>query len=144
MNNYRENSWEWAAYRAATRYEIGMPTEITTTYRELFESGMIPILARVAWTELENNATGWSLDDQIRLMAGKQHDYGHGNILKFGRRGVEVRLWDKIARYDNLVRRGVDPENETLNDTLVDIVGYVIIWLMLGDNTFTMPLADDL
>jgi hypothetical protein len=76
-------------------------------------------------------------------MAGKQHDYGHGNIAKFGQMGVLVRLWDKIARYNNLVRRNADAVNESLQDTLIDMIGYVVIYQMLALGTFMFPLEAD-
>ncbi len=88
------------------------------------------------------------------LIASKQHDYGHENIAKFGTEGLKVRLWDKVARYENLKRRHVDrtlevnpsafvPLNESIEDTLDDIVGYCIIGAMVERGTFYLSLAAD-
>lgn len=141
---YDQNSWERAAINVIVQHEIDVPTSGKADYSRLFDSGMFAIMARTAWQELRDRGFDWTLEDQIKLLSSKQHDYGHDNILKFGTQGVLVRLWDKIARYQNLVRRGVDPENETVADTLVDMIGYCVIWHMLKNGTFTNQLHSDL
>lgn len=73
----------------------------------------------------------------------KQHDYGHRNILTFGFIGVAVRLCDKIARMENLLKRGGTAQNEALTDTYLDIVGYAAIALMLDDGSFELELEHD-
>lgn len=141
---YQQGTWERAAVDVIVQHELECSYGHPTPYREMFDNGMIMPLARRAWGELNEDAHWWTLDSQLELLASKQHDYGHQNILKFGEHGVLVRLWDKIARYENLVRRGVDPANESLHDTLIDIIGYCIIWQMLKNNTFGYPLECDL
>jgi hypothetical protein len=79
----------------------------------------------------------------IATLCRKQHDYGHGNINRFGIYGVIVRLSDKIERLDNLRSKQVKPQNESIQDTLTDIVGYCVIALMLMDETFNLNLGDD-
>jgi len=75
------------------------------------------------------------------LIIRKQHDYGHGNILKFGRFGVTVRMSDKLERRINLEKRGGGPAvEESLEDTSLDLAGYSIIDLMLADGTFLLDL----
>jgi hypothetical protein len=85
----------------------------------------------------------FDMDNMHRLLVGKQHDYGHGNILHFGLRGVAVRLCDKIARMENLNRRGGGTVHEALTDTYVDILGYAAIALMLKDGSFELELSQD-
>ena len=143
-HDYVENSWEWAVSRIIVHHELEFPMGQHAAYKDLFRKGMYTVLARAAWDDIREAGIEWEGADMITLLAGKQHDYGHGNILEFGQQGVLVRLWDKIARYDNLMRRGVDPENESLIDTLKDIIGYCVIWLMLANNTFMLPLAADM
>ncbi len=77
------------------------------------------------------------------LLASKQHDYGHGNITAFGLQGVLVRLSDKIERLINLKSKIGKAKNESLTDTLRDIVGYCVIALMLNDETFNLDLGDN-
>lgn len=83
----------------------------------------------------------WSPTDMVNLLVKKQSDYGHGNIITFGRFGTLVRLSDKIERLKNLTMRKVDPQNESVQDTLLDIVGYCVISRMLEDKTFNLELA---
>ena len=143
-HDMQPDTWEWAAMRIIVGNELDMHTGTRTKYEQLFGSGMWIPLARTAWAELKNNDNEWTAEEMVALLASKQHDYGHENILKFGTQGVQVRLWDKIARYNNLRRRGVEPENEGLTDTLKDMIGYCVLLLMLQNNTFTLPLSGDL
>lgn len=144
VTGWKDDSWEHAASRIIVQHEIDLEFSGKSDYQKLFDSGMFAVLARTAWQELRDKGFKWDIEDQINLLASKQHDYGHGNILKFGVDGVLVRLWDKIARYQNLVRRGVEPENETVADTLVDMIGYCVIWHMLKNGTFTRQLQADM
>lgn len=83
----------------------------------------------------------WSLLDQHELLCGKQNDYGHGNILKFGMFGVVVRASDKAERLKNLTALGgVRPSNESVMDTFFDVVGYAVIARMLKAETFELEL----
>lgn len=77
------------------------------------------------------------------LVSRKQHDYGHENILAFGAMGVVVRLSDKVARYQNLVHMLVKPSNESVEDTLLDMLGYATIAQMNVDGTFLRKLGED-
>lgn len=106
---------------------------------------------KMAWNVLAQRAR-WDLDDWdenafLALLARKQHDYGPENILKFGQEGLNVRLWDKVARYENLKKRqimlGGQSLNESVEDTLTDIIGYVVVKQMLANGTFTKPLLAD-
>ena len=48
-----------------------------------------------------------------------------------------VHLWDKVSRYRSLVEKGsTEPNFESVEDTLKDIIGYAIIGLhILEDET---------
>ena len=83
----------------------------------------------------------WDPEDMHDILVAKQKDYGHGNINRFGVVGVAVRLSDKIERIVNLTEKGIDPENESLKDSWIDIVGYSCIACMLEAGSFTMELA---
>lgn len=85
----------------------------------------------------------FSLTEMHKLLVGKQHDYGHANILHFGTVGVAVRLCDKIARLQNLLRRGGEAKHEALTDTYMDILGYAVIAIMLMDGSFELELEQD-
>ena len=84
------------------------------------------------------------VQEQLKeLMIKKQIDYGHKNITEFGEYGVLVRVNDKIARLKNLMKNPGDiiPENESIDDTWMDIANYAIIVLMLRQGIFELPLV---
>lgn len=94
----------------------------------------------------------WDSAKMAQLLAYKQHDYGHGNIMRFGLKGIVVRLTDKYERLANLqftkdfLEDGgtVAPlVNETIADTLHDIIGYCVVGLMVLDDTFKLSLGED-
>jgi hypothetical protein len=80
-------------------------------------------------------------------VAKKQRDYGPNNVSKFGVAGLVVRIHDKIARLDNLLsskRNGINSvQNETVFDTLLDIVGYSTVALLWVNDWFLTPMASD-
>jgi hypothetical protein len=103
------------------------------------------------WVEIACEAIGelrerneWSVEKMTALLISKQRDYGHQNILQGGLFGVAIRLSDKIERYANLQRKvSTDsPRNESIIDTLLDMVGYCVIAEMLNDGSFILDLAD--
>lgn len=82
-------------------------------------------------------------EDLHSLLCRKQHDYGHKNIDNFGLIGVAVRICDKMARAENLLKRDSNAvKDETVADTYLDIIGYAVIALMLQNETFYLELED--
>jgi len=73
----------------------------------------------------------WDLDglfDEISLMMKSRHEkYGTGNIAKHGPAGILVRMDDKFQRLSN---GSQNFDDETIEDTLNDIIGYALIWKM--------------
>lgn len=81
------------------------------------------------------------------ILVKKQMDYGHENIKRFGRIGLIVRIQDKVARLENLVSKGVDddgPQNESLLDNVIDVMGYSAIGIMWERGEFLLPLRNPL
>ena len=76
------------------------------------------------------------------LLRGKMEDYGWDNIRRFGKDGLIVRLHDKVARLENLGRNKAVPNNESVLDTLDDIVGYCLIACMVETDEWELPLED--
>jgi hypothetical protein len=138
-----EGTWQWAAERIIRTHDLDVPSKLNADYRRLFDNDQHIQIARLAWSQLNGGETKWTVEQQVELLASKQHDYGCENVLKFGVEGIRVRLWDKISRYYNLLKRGVDPVNETLADTLKDMVGYCVLHVMVQQNQFTLPLSGD-
>ena len=80
------------------------------------------------------------------LVIRKQRDYGPKNIMNSvvaPELSIAVRLNDKLARLANLVQSGKIPNNESLRDTWVDIIGYGLVGLMVHDDTFLKPLEEE-
>jgi len=75
-----------------------------------------------------------------KILIKKQRDYGPENIARFGRKGLLVRLHDKVARLENLSAQGSSPENEAVVDTYLDIIGYCAIGIMWETKQFLLPL----
>lgn len=86
----------------------------------------------------------YSYKNQIKTtLVKKQRDYGSKNIEKFGINGIVIRIHDKIARLENLLNKNSFAENEPLQDTLLDIVGYSIIAVMWNNNYFMAPMVGE-
>jgi hypothetical protein len=89
--------------------------------------------------------TDWQVDalsvyeKLFDILVSKQNDYGPDNIRRSPGgplNGLTVRLYDKIARLNNLLETGATPENESLRDTFIDIANYGVIGVMILDDTF--------
>lgn len=76
------------------------------------------------------------------LIIRKQRDYGSDNIMRFGRLGLLVRVHDKIARLENLAARGTKPNNESIVDNYLDVIGYCTVAIMFERGWFTLPLQE--
>ncbi len=77
------------------------------------------------------------LDEAGNLLLRKQMDYGPTNISKApggALNGLRVRMHDKIARINNLIDKGVDPQNESLRDSFIDLLNYSAIAIMVLEN----------
>ena len=76
-------------------------------------------------------------DNVTQILLKKNQDYG-GASFDLGLNGNMVHLWDKVSRYRSLISKGgQNPNFESLEDTLKDIIGYAIIGLHIleDDNT---------
>lgn len=67
--------------------------------------------------------------DVVELILKKNADYGDDNIKAFGEVGLLVRLSDKFARLKNI--HGKNFQNESIEDTIDDIIGYALILKLL-------------
>jgi hypothetical protein len=82
----------------------------------------------------------WSiLDTAGNLLISKHHDYGPKNIAHSpggALNGLRVRMWDKVARINNLIDSNVAPSNESLRDSFLDLLNYSAIAMMVLDKTW--------
>lgn len=106
--------------------------------------------------------TGWRPDqnNMVATLIRKQKDYGPENISRFGNIGLLIRMHDKIARLENIYSKcewdfnkaiAVNAvSDETIIDTLMDIVGYAAIAIMWsttdqqGNRSFLYPMTTEL
>ena len=80
-------------------------------------------------------------EEVAAVVCKKQADYGSENIAKFGRDGILVRLHDKVARLENLSKSGANPENESVKDNYLDVIGYCTVAVMWENGEFFLPLT---
>ena len=76
------------------------------------------------------------LDSAGNLLIRKHHDYGPKNIAHSpggALNGLRVRMWDKVARINNLLDSKVSPSNESLRDSFLDLLNYSAIAMMVLD-----------
>lgn len=74
------------------------------------------------------------LNELRSIMMKKQADYGPLNIaLAPGgpMNGLRVRMYDKLARLNNLADKAATPNFESIEDTLIDLANYAIIGLLV-------------
>ena len=70
----------------------------------------------------------------LELLISKHKDYGPKNISDSPGgplNGLRVRMHDKLARINNLIDKGVDPQHESLEDSFKDMANYAIIGLLV-------------
>lgn len=68
------------------------------------------------------------------IMLRKHDDYGPMNISGAPggpMNGLRVRMYDKLARLNNLTDTGDTPNYESIEDTLLDLANYAIIGLLV-------------
>jgi hypothetical protein len=86
-------------------------------------------------SKFEENV-GIKFDEAEELLLRKHRDYGPKNIAQApggAINGLRVRMHDKMARINHLFDNSLDPENESLKDSFVDLANYAIIALMVLD-----------
>jgi hypothetical protein len=92
-------------------------------------------------------ASMWAVMDAAgNLLISKHHDYGPLNIARSPGgpiNGLRVRMWDKIARINNLVDSNVKPSNESLRDSFMDLLNYSAIAMMVLDGNWPEVQALD-
>ena len=70
----------------------------------------------------------------LQILYKKHEDYGPLNIAGAPggpMNGLRVRMYDKLARLNNLIDTGDTPNYESIEDTLIDLANYAIIGLLV-------------
>ena len=69
-------------------------------------------------------------DELLTMFLKKHHDYGKGNILDTKELGIAFRVSDKLNRLKYLLSNNKNPNNESIEETWVDIAVYAVIAVM--------------
>lgn len=81
----------------------------------------------------------WEIMDEAGNLLLKKHEaYGPKNIAQApggAENGLRVRMWDKMARLNHILENPeVDVNDESLEDTLKDLLNYCAIFIMVRNN----------
>lgn len=69
-------------------------------------------------------------EELLQTFIKKHKDYGKGNILSIQELGIAFREAEKVERLKNLLMQGSTPQNESIDDTWMDIAVYGVIAIM--------------
>jgi len=72
----------------------------------------------------------------LKMFLKKHHDYGKGNILDTKELGIAFRVSDKLNRLKYLLSNNQQPENESVEETWVDIAVYSVIAILYRRGLF--------
>ena len=114
------------------RIRTGIEDRVVSEARRTAKDNLSnPAIARELHLETHLSNTIKELSD---LLLSKHKDYGPKNIsLAPGGaiNGLRVRMHDKLARINNLIDSGANPEHESLEDSFKDMANYAIIGLLV-------------
>ncbi|MFH1967636.1 MAG: hypothetical protein ABIJ03_03950, partial [Patescibacteria group bacterium] len=66
----------------------------------------------------------------LAMFLKKHKDYGKGNILANGELGIAMRISEKIERTKHLLVTKQEPQNETIDETWIDVAVYAVIGVL--------------
>lgn len=72
----------------------------------------------------------------LEIFLKKHKDYGKGNVLDMGELGIAFRISEKFNRIKHLLMSGKKPENESIDDSWIDIAVYAVIAILLRRGWF--------
>jgi hypothetical protein len=76
------------------------------------------------------------LEEMLKTFIKKHKDYGKNNILDTGELGIVFRVNDKVKRLQHLLAQQKQPENESIDETWLDIAVYAVIAILLKKGQF--------
>ena len=74
--------------------------------------------------------------EMLEMFRKKHKDYGKGNILDMGELGIAFRVSEKFNRIKHLLMAGKKPENESVEESWIDIGVYAVIAVLLKRSWF--------
>jgi len=74
---------------------------------------------------------------ELKTMFLKKHrDYGKGNILDTKELGIAFRVSDKLNRLKHLLSNAKEPQNESIEESWIDIAVYAVIAVLYRRSWF--------
>jgi hypothetical protein len=119
MSNYHNDAQD---FRKTTKIELHQLTKKAVPSTNFKAPEKFDLDVMKTFEELEN------------LLLRKHTDYGPKNISQAPGgpiNGLRVRMWDKMARINNLIDNKQESLNEPLEDSFADLANYAIIGLMV-------------
>lgn len=86
------------------------------------------------------------LEELFEMFLKKHKDYGKGNILANKDLGIAMRMSEKTERLKNLLMKeamGVEPENEPIDETFIDLAVYGVIGVLYRRGQFQSLDVDE-
>lgn len=83
------------------------------------------------------------LDDLMKMFLKKHKDYGKGNILAVKELGIAMRITEKVERLKHLLITNDTPQNESIEETWIDIAVYGILAVLLRRGQFQELEVDE-
>lgn len=82
----------------------------------------------------------------LEVLVGKQIDYGTSfkkNWKRYGPICISTRLDEKMDRLRNLLLTGNKPNNESVRETIIDIIGYGFLGILELDRERIQKIIPD-
>ena len=129
-----EKSEYWQFVIDTINNEVNKTTETEFVIWEALNSNQeYESLLRRVWAYMDLMQMDLNVTALADFFAAKNADYGDAPIERFGRYGIHVRIFDKIARIKNLDANGkAAVTDESMSDSMRDIVGYCIQAIRAG------------
>jgi hypothetical protein len=98
-----------------------------TSTRQMFRKYYCE-LARLALAQLNKSGDMLDLSEFANMLMSKHIAYGDSGLIKWGHAGMFMRIGSKVDRFENLSKNpSTNNLNESIVDTLTDIVGYCVL-----------------
>jgi len=82
-------------------------------------------------------------NEALETFIKKHKDYGKENVLEMEELGMAIRNSEKLSRLKNLLLKKLEPENEFLDETWIDIAVYATIAIMFRRGWFQKLELDE-
>lgn len=105
------------------------------TNNVMLDNGVVTdLIVRMSLSDADFFAkTSQITEEALNIMTSKRSDYGHLNLDILGFDGLIPYLVSKVLRVYNLSSRSKAANNESIRDSLIDIINYAIMAIIYKD-----------